>query len=120
MIYYETNYLAHHGVKGQKWGRRKQRISRKDFNRERWSIEKKRTDSLYRKQRGANLESPEVNRRISAESRQYADKYMASKYGQQTLKSMNRRNRASMAVGAAAIMAIPALVVGGSIYKSLK
>ena len=24
MIYYETNYLAHHGVKGMKWGVRKQ------------------------------------------------------------------------------------------------
>lgn len=26
MIAYETNYLAHHGVKGMKWGQRKQRI----------------------------------------------------------------------------------------------
>ena len=28
MLYYETDYLAHHGVKGQKWGRRKQKIKK--------------------------------------------------------------------------------------------
>lgn len=27
MIYYETDYLMHHGVKGMKWGRRKQRVA---------------------------------------------------------------------------------------------
>ena len=26
MIAYETNYLAHHGVKGMRWGQRKQRV----------------------------------------------------------------------------------------------
>ena len=26
MLYYETNYLAHHGVKGMKWGHRKQKV----------------------------------------------------------------------------------------------
>ena len=32
MITYETDYLEHHGVKGMKWGRRKQKI-RKGINR---------------------------------------------------------------------------------------
>ena len=26
MITYETNYLAHHGIRGMKWGHRKQRV----------------------------------------------------------------------------------------------
>ena len=28
MLYYETDYLAHHGVKGMRWGQRKQRIKK--------------------------------------------------------------------------------------------
>ena len=28
MITYETNYLAHHGVKGMRWGYRKRRVSK--------------------------------------------------------------------------------------------
>lgn len=44
MISYETNYLAHHGVKGMKWGHRKQIVRKgrkKSSKKEKWSTKKK-------------------------------------------------------------------------------
>ena len=49
MIYYETDYLAHHGVKGMKWGIRKRRVSKgrsrssntSKHSRKKWSNKKK-------------------------------------------------------------------------------
>ena len=52
MIYYETDYLAHHGVRGMKWGIRKQRVSKGrsrssntsntyKHSRKKWSTKKK-------------------------------------------------------------------------------
>lgn len=56
MITYETNYLAHHGVKGMKWGRRKQKVS---MEKKRRSTQRVKTHSR------SNISDLSLNKRLA-------------------------------------------------------
>ena len=103
MIYYETDYLAHHGVKGMKWGYRKQRIRKGRVSRRQMRADY-RAKNAARVRKYANSKTASTNKK-----RTYASSAIGLGVGTAAgvgtglaLKKLGAKTTTSAYVGAAA------------------